>query len=90
MAELVGKIRGVTKLYTRDGFDVLALDNVDLDIPEGDFVALMGPSGSGKTTLLNLIGGIDQPTAGSVEVAGQRLETLSAERAAIRRRTAWR
>ncbi|MCC6743524.1 MAG: ABC transporter ATP-binding protein, partial [Acidobacteria bacterium] len=69
--------RGVTKLYTRDGFDVLALDNVDLDIPAGDFVALMGPSGSGKSTLLNLLAGIDRPTSGDVSVMGTPLGTLS-------------
>ncbi|HQQ59386.1 MAG TPA: ABC transporter ATP-binding protein, partial [Thermomonas sp.] len=52
------------------------LRGIDLDITEGDFVALMGPSGSGKTTLLNLIGGLDSPSSGSIEVAGQHIETL--------------
>jgi putative ABC transport system ATP-binding protein len=54
------------------------LHGVDLDIPRGDFVALMGPSGSGKTTLLNLIGGLDSPTAGTIAVDGRRIDRLSA------------
>lgn len=58
------------------------LNGVDLDIPQGDFVALMGPSGSGKTTLLNLIGGLDTPTEGGVEVAGERIDRLSSGRLA--------
>jgi putative ABC transport system ATP-binding protein len=66
----------VSKSYVRGRQSVAVLHGVNLEIPDGDFVALMGPSGSGKTTLLNLIGGLDSPTAGSVEVAGARLETL--------------
>ena len=58
------------------------LEGIDLEIDEGDFVALMGPSGSGKTTLLNLIGGIDQPTRGSVVVGGQQLVGLSSNKLA--------
>ena len=53
------------------------LHGIDIDIQQGDFVALMGPSGSGKTTLLNLIGGLDSPTAGTIEVAGQRIDAMS-------------
>ena len=53
------------------------LHALDLDIPKGDFLALMGPSGSGKSTLLNLIGGLDRPTAGTIEIAGQRTDTMS-------------
>jgi putative ABC transport system ATP-binding protein len=71
------EIRGVTKTYRRGGEAVEVLHGVDLDIPRGDFVALMGPSGSGKTTLLNLIGGLDTPTAGSITVDGERIDRLS-------------
>jgi putative ABC transport system ATP-binding protein len=56
---------------------VHVLHSLDLDIPKGDFLALMGPSGSGKSTLLNLIGGLDRPSAGSIEIAGQRTDTMS-------------
>jgi putative ABC transport system ATP-binding protein len=70
-------IRGVTKSYRRGGETIEVLHGVDLDIPRGDFVALMGPSGSGKTTLLNLIGGLDTPTSGSVAVDGRRIDRLS-------------
>jgi len=71
------ELRGVTKFYTRGKQRVEVLRGIDLSIADGDFVALMGPSGSGKTTLLNLIGGLDQPSAGRVEVAGHHLESLS-------------
>jgi putative ABC transport system ATP-binding protein len=71
------EIRGVTKIYRRGAETIEVLHGIDLDIPRGDFVALMGPSGSGKTTLLNLIGGLDIPTAGTVLVAGQRIDRLS-------------
>ncbi|MGH7334524.1 MAG: ABC transporter ATP-binding protein [Candidatus Rokuibacteriota bacterium] len=68
--------RDVTKTYQRGGEKIEVLHGIDLDIPAGDFVALMGPSGSGKTTLLNLIGGLDTPTAGSIVVDGQRIDQL--------------
>jgi putative ABC transport system ATP-binding protein len=71
------QVRGVTKSYRRGGETIEVLHGLDLDIPRGDFVALMGPSGSGKTTLLNLIGGLDTPTAGSVMVDGRRIDRLS-------------
>ena len=80
MSALV-EIRGVTKTYRRGGETIEVLHGVDLDIPRGDFVALMGPSGSGKTTLLNLIGGLDTPTAGSITVDGQRIDQLVERRA---------
>jgi putative ABC transport system ATP-binding protein len=56
---------------------VHVLHQLDLDIPKGDFLALMGPSGSGKSTLLNLIGGLDRPSGGTIEIAGQRTDSLS-------------
>lgn len=70
-------LRKVHKSYTLGGQEACVLKGFSLDIAEGDFVALMGPCGSGKTTLLNLIGGLDGPTAGEIEVAGQRIDALA-------------
>jgi putative ABC transport system ATP-binding protein len=70
-------VRDVTKVYVRGAQRVEVLHGISLEIPRGDFVALMGPSGSGKTTLLNLIGGLDQPSSGEVEVAGRRIDRLA-------------
>ena len=77
MSESLVQIRALTKHYTRGKQTVEVLHGIDLDIPKGDFVALMGPSGSGKTTLLNLIGGLDTPTAGSGSVEGRRIDQMS-------------
>jgi putative ABC transport system ATP-binding protein len=71
------RLRGVAKDYRRGSEVVHVLHALDLDIPKGDFLALMGPSGSGKSTLLNLIGGLDRPTAGTIEIAGQRTDTMN-------------
>src|SRR5580765_2944874 len=76
MSESMVQVRNVTKVYERGKHKIEFLHWLTLDIPKGDFVALMGPSGSGKTTLLNLIGGLDQPTSGTINVAGRQLETL--------------
>ena len=76
MSEPMVAVRNVTKVYQRGQQKVEVLHGLTLEIPKGDFVALMGPSGSGKTTLLNLIGGLDQPTAGEVLVAGKRIDKL--------------
>ncbi len=70
-------IRNLSKTYQRGPEKVEVLHGIDLEIPRGDFVALMGPSGSGKTTLLNLIGGLDSPTAGEITVDGQRIDRMS-------------
>ncbi len=72
------EIRDLSKVYERGRQKVEVLHHINLDIPEGDFLALMGPSGSGKTTLLNLVGGLDTPTAGNITVAGQRIDQLGA------------
>ena len=78
MAEdMVVRLRGVAKQYTRGGEVVPVLEKLDLELPRGDFVALMGPSGSGKTTLLNLIGGLDRASEGSIDVDGQSIDKLS-------------
>jgi putative ABC transport system ATP-binding protein len=70
------RIRGLAKDYKRGVETVHVLEKLDLDIREGDFLALMGPSGSGKSTLLNLIGGLDRPSSGEIEVAGQRIDSM--------------
>ena len=70
-------VQQVRKIYKRDSQEIVVLDGLSLQVPEGEFVALMGPSGSGKTTLLNLIAGIDRPTSGKVVVAGTDLGALS-------------
>jgi len=64
------EIDNVRKVYKRDAFEVPVLNGVTLNVPRGDFLALMGPSGSGKTTLLNLMAGIDRPTGGRIAVDG--------------------
>ncbi len=71
------RIRDLVKDYRRGAETVRVLDGLSLDIQQGDFVALMGPSGSGKSTLLNLIGGLDRPTSGTLEVDGLRVDELS-------------
>ena len=76
MSALV-RVNGVHKYFTRGSERIDVLKGVNIEIPQGDFVALMGPSGSGKTTLLNLLGGLDAPSAGAVEVAGTNIAQLS-------------
>src|SRR6476659_4275812 len=84
MSSLV-QVRDLHKVFQRGGQRIDVLQGVNLDIPDGDFLALMGPSGSGKTTLLNLMGGLDTPSEGSITVAGDRLDKLSGGRL-----SAWR
>ena len=76
-ANTLVNLTDVRKAYTKGKESVEVLHSINLDIPEGDFIALMGPSGSGKTTLLNLLGGLDRPTEGSVQVADARLDEMS-------------
>ncbi len=77
MSEPLIVIDHVEKVYKRDAFEVPVLKDVNLAIPEGEFVSLMGPSGSGKTTLLNLIAGIDQPTRGRIVIGGTDIAQIS-------------
>jgi putative ABC transport system ATP-binding protein len=70
------RIQGLRKAYQRGGQEVLVLDNLSLQVAQGDFLALMGPSGSGKSTLLNLIAGIDRPTSGVIEINGIDISSL--------------
>jgi putative ABC transport system ATP-binding protein len=76
MAEPLIRIEHVEKVYHRDAIEIPVLLDIQLDIPEGEYVALMGPSGSGKTTLLNLMAGIDQPTSGRIVIGGRDIATM--------------
>jgi putative ABC transport system ATP-binding protein len=77
MSEALVKVSDVHKVYPRGAERVDVLKGLDLEVPRGEFLALMGPSGSGKTTLLNLIGGLDTPTSGQVSVGGRDLTRAS-------------
>jgi putative ABC transport system ATP-binding protein len=70
-------VDGVEKVFHRGSEDIHVLKELHLQVPRGEFLALMGPSGSGKSTLLNLIGGLDRPTRGTVSIAGNRVDSLS-------------
>ncbi len=77
MSGTIVKVSNLSKSYYRDSLEIPVLHNINLEIPDGQFLALMGPSGSGKTTLLNLLAGIDKPTAGSLAVAGEDISRLN-------------
>ena len=79
------RVSNVTKVFHRGAEDIQVLTNLNLDVPRGEFLALMGPSGSGKSTLLNLIGGLDRPNQGGIEVGGDQIDRMSQRRLA-----AWR
>ena len=71
------RLTDLRKGFSKGKEPISIFDGLNLAIPSGDFVAVMGPSGSGKTTLLNLVGGIDRPDAGEIEIAGRRIDRLS-------------
>jgi len=79
------RVHNVDKVFKRGSEEIHVLGGLNLEIPEGEFLALMGPSGSGKSTLLNLVGGLDRPSQGTVEVGGERVDQLS-----NRKLAAWR
>src|ERR1700740_3361966 len=82
-AEAIVRVRDVHKFFRRGSEQIDVLMNLSLDVPEGEFLALMGPSGSGKTTLLNLIAGLDQPSEGQVWVGSQRISDMSEAQLAL-------
>ena len=86
MAEPIVKTTALKKYYKTGSQLVKALDGVDFEVKEREFVAIIGKSGSGKTTLLHMLGGLDTPTSGSVTVGGTALETLDNDRLAVFRR----
>jgi putative ABC transport system ATP-binding protein len=77
MSEALVSIHDLRKVYQRGGERIDVLQGINLEIPPGDFLALMGPSGSGKTTLLNLMGGLDTPSNGSISVGGDRIDNMA-------------
>ena len=77
MADVLARLEGVSRTYQKGKEQVEVLHNLDLQIPAGDFIAVMGPSGSGKTTLLNLLGGLDRPTSGKIQVGDAELTAMS-------------
>ncbi|MBC8166799.1 MAG: ABC transporter ATP-binding protein [Bryobacteraceae bacterium] len=77
MSEIVIETKGLSKVYKRDEFEVVALEDAAIEINKGEFVALMGPSGSGKSTLLHLIAAMDRPSSGKIAVLGEDLAALS-------------
>ena len=77
MSEILAKLTGVSRTYQKGKEQVEVLHNLDLEVPAGDFIAIMGPSGSGKTTLLNLMGGLDRPTSGTVQIGDAMLSSMS-------------
>ena len=77
MSQTLVTIKDLHKVFQRGGERIDVLQGVNLEIPSGDFLALMGPSGSGKTTLLNLMGGLDTPSGGSITVGGDRIDSMS-------------
>jgi putative ABC transport system ATP-binding protein len=79
------QIEGVDKVFQRGAETIHVLSGLSLEIPPGEFLALMGPSGSGKSTLLNLIGGLDRPSTGTIHIGGERIDQLS-----DRKLAAWR
>jgi putative ABC transport system ATP-binding protein len=86
MSEPIIEIRALRKVYRVGKVDVAALRGVDLDVPAGEFLAIVGPSGSGKSTLFHIIGGLTPPTAGSVRIGGQDISSLTdAGRTSLRR-----
>ena len=77
MSERLVDVKNLSKEYKRGGETLVVLDNLNLEIPKQDYLALMGPSGSGKSTLLNLIGGLDTPSNGSVSINGERIDKMN-------------
>ena len=83
--EILVRVRGADKVFHRGSEEIHVLSGLNLEVPSGEFLALMGPSGSGKSTLLNLIGGLDRATRGTVEIGGERIDSMS-----DRQLAAWR
>ncbi len=84
-SEILVRVRQADKTFRRGSEEIHVLSGLNLEVPRGEFVALMGPSGSGKSTLLNLIGGLDRATSGTIEIGSERIDNMS-----DRQLAAWR
>ena len=85
MSSVILQTESLRKVYSGGGLDTIALDNVGIKIDSGEFIAIMGPSGSGKSTLLNLIGALDSPTSGKIQIDGIETTTLNSAGLALLR-----
>ena len=85
MSSVILQTESLSKIYSGGGVDTVALDNVSIKIYEGEFIAIMGPSGSGKSTLMNLVGALDSPTSGKIQVDGIEITTLNSAGLALLR-----
>jgi len=87
MATMI-KLTGINKIYRTEEIETQALENVNLEVQKGEFLSIMGPSGCGKSTLLNIMGLLDSPTSGTIEINGTRTESMNdKELAAFRNKT---
>jgi putative ABC transport system ATP-binding protein len=85
LSSVILQTESLSKIYSGGGVDTVALDNVSIKIYEGEFIAIMGPSGSGKSTLMNLVGALDSPTSGKIQVDGIEITTLNSAGLALLR-----
>ena len=83
------KLTGINKIYRTNEIETVALENVNLEVNKGEFLSIMGPSGCGKSTLLNIMGLLDAPTSGTIEIAGTKVGGMKGKELAAFRTGSW-